>query len=68
MEWRKFILPIVVFLIGILFYILGALFKILHWGFGMLNGETLLTISALFELIAGAWAIVILLKIRRSNK
>ena len=65
---KRFIIPIVLFLIGIGFYILGALFKILHWGFGFLNAPNFLIIASLFQLLAISLAILKLLKIyKRKN-
>lgn len=64
--FKKFIIPIVLFLVGISFYILGALFKILHWGYEFLNGATLLVIASVFQLLAIIIAISKLIKVYRN--
>ena len=64
---KKFIVPIIVFLIGIGFYIAAALFKMLHWGLGAFNASTLLIIASVLQLIAIVLAIIQLLKIYRSR-
>jgi|TARA_R110002020_G_scaffold199778_3_gene401532 hypothetical protein len=64
---KKFIVPIIVFLIGIGFYIAAALFKILHWGLGVFNAATFLIIASVIQLIAIILAIIQLLKVYRSK-
>lgn len=63
---KKFVVPLVLFLIGIAFYILGALLKVLHWGLGNFNGATLLIIASIIQFIAIVLAIVTLVKIYRN--
>ncbi len=66
--FKKFIVPIILFLIGIAFYILGAIFKMLHWGYEFLNAPTLLVIAFVFQLLAIIVAISRLIQEYRHSK
>jgi len=55
---------ITVFIVGSLIVIIGALFKILHFEFGPVTGNVMLTIGILTEAFAG---VILLLKLL-SNK
>ena len=67
MHFKKFIFPIIIFLIGIGFYIGGALFKILHWQIGFLNGSVLIIIASLLQLLAIILVIIKLISYRNNS-
>jgi hypothetical protein len=55
---KKYLLPLILFLLGIAITIIGALFKIMHWP----GANFILIIGMLTEAIAIITLIVVLLK------
>lgn len=55
---KKYLLPLILFLLGIAITIIGALFKIMHWT----GANFILIIGMLTEAIAIITLIVVLLK------
>jgi hypothetical protein len=66
--FKKLILPIIIFLIGLSFALVGALLKILHFEFGFVTGNILLTVGAIIKVIAIVTAIVKLLSINHKTE
>lgn len=67
MGYRKFIFPLILFLIGIAFYIIASLFKILHWEIGFLNGSVLIIVASFLQLLAIIMVIIKLISYRNSK-
>jgi uncharacterized membrane protein (DUF373 family) len=58
---KKYIIPIILFLIGMVIVIIGALFKLLHWPFATL----LLSTGLIMEAISVCLIIVELIKMKK---
>ncbi|HIC30736.1 MAG: hypothetical protein JXK08_05515 [Flavobacteriaceae bacterium] len=63
MNLKKFLVPLILLLLGFGLTIVGALFKIQHWPYG----SVILTIGTFVEFAALFYAIIVLIKIYRNK-
>lgn len=50
--------PLIILFVGIILTTLGTVFKILHLEFGPVNGNSMLTLGMLVEVIGGIWLLI----------
>lgn len=65
MKLEKFIIPIIIFLIGLGLTYLGALLKIIHFEIGFLTGNLVLTIATGIKIFAIILTIIKFILIHR---
>jgi len=63
MNLKKFLVPLILLLLGFGLTIAGALFKIQHWPYG----NVILTIGTFVEFAALFYAVIVLIKIYRNK-
>ncbi len=61
MELKKFIIPLIIFLLGLGLTYIGALLKIIHFEIGFFNGNALLSIATFLKVIAVVYVIIMLI-------
>ncbi|PVW13104.1 hypothetical protein [Marixanthomonas spongiae] len=58
MNPKKFLLPIILFLVGMVLITMGAAFKILHWDLCFIDANIFIAIGSVVEVVASIIAIV----------
>ena len=68
MQLKKFLLPIILFLVGMVLVTIGAAFKILHWDLGFIDATIFIAVGSVIEVVASIIAIVKLILMYRKGQ